>query len=111
MSELYWITRLDVIVIISAIIATCSFTVICVALTGPYADNEKTTLANVIKKVTPILVISLLITVFVPTKKDVLLIYGIGGTIDYIKSNDTAKQLPDECIKALDAWVESLNEK
>ena len=25
--------------------------------------------------------------------------------------NDTAKQLPDKCIKALDKWVENLNEK
>ena len=25
----------------------------------------------------------------------------------YIKSNDTAKQLPDKCINALDKWVDS----
>lgn len=111
MSEIYWITRLDAIVAISIIVATCSVIVFCVALISYYADNEKTTSANVIKKVTPILVISLLVTVFVPTKKDALLIYGIGSTIDYIKSNETAKQLPDRCIKALDTWVESLNEE
>ena len=35
-------------------------------------------------------------------KNDALLIYGVGGTIDYVKSNKTAKQLPDKCIKALD---------
>lgn len=35
----------------------------------------------------------------------------LGGTIDYIKSNETAKQLPDKCIKALDKWVENLNEE
>ena len=39
------------------------------------------------------------------------MIYGIGGTIDYIKSNETAKQLPDKCIKALDKLVDNLNEK
>ena len=50
------------------------------------------------------------INVFIPTKNDALLIYGVGGTIDYIKSNDTAKQLPDKCIKALDKWADSLNE-
>ena len=110
MSEIYWITRCDVIVAIAIIVATCSFIVFCVAFIGYYADGEKTISANVMKKVTPILVISLLLTMFVPTKKDLLLIYGIGGTIDYIQSNDTAKQLPDKCIKALDAWVESLNE-
>ena len=110
MNEIYWITRCDAIVVISIIVATCSFIVFCVALIEYYADGEKTISANLIKKVTPILVISLLLTVFVPTNKDLLLIYGVDGTIDYIKSNDTAKQLPDKCIKALDAWVESLNE-
>ena len=35
----------------------------------------------------------------------------IGGTIDYIKSNDTAKQLPDKCIKALDKWADNINEE
>lgn len=30
---------------------------------------------------------------------------------DYVKSNETAKQLPDKCIEALDKWVDSLNEQ
>lgn len=52
----------------------------------------------------------IVINIFIPTKNDALLIYGVGGIIDYIKSNDTAKQLPDKCIIALDKWVENLNE-
>ena len=32
--------------------------------------------------------------VLCPTEKEILAIYGVGGTIDYIKSNDKAKQLP-----------------
>jgi hypothetical protein len=34
-------------------------------------------------------------------------IYGIGGTIDYLKSNETAKRIPDKCIKALDLYIDS----
>lgn len=52
-------------------------------------------------------IISALGTVFIPNQKELFAIYGIGGTIDYIKSNDTAKQLPDKCIDALDKWVDS----
>lgn len=52
-------------------------------------------------------IISALGIVFVPNQKELLTIYGIGGTIDYIRSNDTAKQLPDKCINALDKWVDS----
>jgi hypothetical protein len=37
-----------------------------------------------------------------------MLIFGIVPTIDYIQNNETAKQLPDKCINALDNWVESL---
>lgn len=36
---------------------------------------------------------------------------GVGGTIDYIKSNEKIKQIPDKCFNALDAWVDSLTEK
>ena len=42
---------------------------------------------------------------------EALMIYCVGGTIDYVKSNKTAKQLPDKCIKALDKWVDNLNEE
>ena len=52
--------------------------------------------------------VSVFINLFIPTTNQALLIYGVGGTIDYIKSNDTSKQLPDKCVKALDKWVENL---
>ena len=53
----------------------------------------------------------MLINVFVPTTKDAMLIFGVGSTLDYIKSNDTIQEIPDKCINALDAWVESLNKE
>ena len=52
-----------------------------------------------------------LINFFIPTTNETLIIYGIGGTLDYIKSNETAKQLPDKYIKTLNKWVDNLNEK
>ena len=48
---------------------------------------------------------------FVPSTKEALMIYGIGSTIEYLKSNEKAMQLPDKCINALDAWVEELNKE
>ena len=41
--------------------------------------------------------------------KEMLLIYGVGGTIDYIKSNDTAKELPDKAVKALDKYLDEIS--
>lgn len=55
-------------------------------------------------------IISALGVVFIPSQKELLAIYGIGGTIDYIKSNDTAKQLPDKCINALDKYLNELTD-
>ncbi len=40
------------------------------------------------------------------TERDIMLIYGIGGTVDYIKQNETAKQLPDKVIMAIDKYLD-----
>lgn len=81
---------------------------------GMYEDEEH----GVIKRVkmwTKIMSISLVVfalgAIFVPTTSDALLIYGVGGTIDYIKSNKTAQKLPDKCIKALDKYLDEQNSK
>lgn len=39
------------------------------------------------------------------------MIYGVGGTIDYIKENPASKQLPDKCVKILDKWVDEQLQK
>jgi hypothetical protein len=46
----------------------------------------------------------------VPTTNQALIIYGVGGTIDYVKNSDKAKQLPEKAIMALDKYLESINE-
>jgi hypothetical protein len=56
----------------------------------------------------PVFIVGILGTGFCPTKNDMLLIYGVGGSIDYLRNNPTAQKLPDKCIEALDAWVDEL---
>ena len=58
-----------------------------------------------------LLIISTLVITFVPSKRDLYIIYGVGETIDYLKDNPTAKEIPDKCIKALDTWVDNLNKE
>lgn len=112
MNEIYWIMRLNYICM--GLDVTMVFSFIATITLGiglfTFADSSKKTF-KVFKTSMIILVISSLIRLFVPTSNEAMLIYGVGGTIDYIKSNDTAKQLPDKYIKALDAWADSLNEK
>lgn len=49
-----------------------------------------------------IIILSSLLAFFTPSTKEMYRIIGIGGTIDYLRENETAKQLPDKCIKAID---------
>ena len=55
----------------------------------------------------PMAIFFIISFILIPTTNEALTIYGVGGTIDYIKQNPTAKQIPDKCINALDKWVDS----
>lgn len=60
----------------------------------------------------PILIISTIGNTFIPDTKTLYVIYGIGGTLDYLKENKTAKQIPDKAILALDKYLnEQLGDK
>ena len=136
MEELYWITRLGALnFLFNAIIFVSLVAIIILAVellvikTTPDNEDDKNLELQVITgkvhnenmsynfvkkqfiRVVIVCVISIVCNVFIPTKNEALMIYGVGGTIDYIKSNETAKQLPDKCIKALDKWADNLNEE
>ena len=126
MSTIYWITRLDAInsisitflvfSIVTSIIFFMLFIINYCSLQQECHSDRYYEEAKKFKKVgikglkisVPIFVISILSLIFVPTTRQAFLIYGVGGAIDYLKENPTAKQLPDKCIKALDRWVDSI---
>lgn len=119
MEEIYWITRLNGINVFLNVITVFGivFTVISI---GGYIftknddcvdDCWKKFWIKLFKYCFPATIIVTLLFIFTPTTKEALMIWGVGGTIDYVKSNDTAKQLPDKCIEALDKWIDSLNEQ
>ena len=117
MTEIYWLTRLDsinfffsIIALITGILGTITFitSFICYA-TGTL---EKVLFKKVCIGLISTCIIFSFILIFIPSTKDMYMIYGVGGTIDYLKDNETAKQLPDKCIKYLDKWVdENLKEE
>lgn len=43
--------------------------------------------------------------IVIPTRIECYQIFGLGATLDYIQSNETAKQLPDKVIKALEVLL------
>lgn len=113
MSEIYWITRLDglriffIIAVVCAIIAVVVMSAICYE---SYIEEDKQFHRKTITKLVIGIACGAMALVFLPTSNEALMIWGVGGSIDYLKANETAKQLPDKCIQALDAWVESINE-
>ena len=118
MNEIYWITRLDAIckfltatAIVSFLIAMALIIFVC----NRYEiDDESWDYKRYMKCSTVcilVTIVSCVINVFIPTTNQALFIYGVGGTIDYIKSNDTAKQLPDKCVKALDKYLDNLTKE
>ena len=113
MNELYWLTRLEYIqnflVIVMSVSGIALFISFMIWAMANYVEEAKSALKWVIGSFTA-LVISSLIFVFVPSTKEALFIWGVGSTIDYIQENETAKQLPDKCINALNDWVESLSD-
>ena len=129
MNEIYWITRLTIICNFLTAVAVVSFLIS--AVTGflavcskreihsckkgsehwNYCMKEFKMLSNYSKGFIFVTIIAGLINFFIPTTNEALMIYGVGGTIDYVKSNETAKQLPDKCIKALNKWADNLNEE
>lgn len=113
MSELYWLTRLEYIqnflVIVMSVGGIVTFISFVLWLASEYEDDIKKALLW-LKCAFTTLVVSSLIFVFVPSTKEALLIWGVGSTIDYLQENETAKQLPDKCINALNDWVDSLSD-
>ena len=114
MNEIYWIQRLDYIRGFSvAIMIVCAFVFLLATVFYYAIDDEKDkAIYKRIKKITGAALVATSLSVsFVPSKNEMLMIIGLGGTIDYIKENETLQELPDKCVAALDAWVESLGTK
>ena len=111
MIEIYWLTRLDSIICFFFIIAFITGIFGVIMLVVSIVDYTQDKLDEIpYKKVwiglISTCVISSFIMIFTPSTKDMYMIYGIGGSIDYLRENETVKQLPDKCINFIDKWVD-----
>lgn len=110
MNEMYWLTRVGTINDIGGIMAAVS--AICLAFTPVIFMITEDGLADwikpkaIIKWLIGIFIMGLLIIAFVPTRKDLYLIYGMGTVIDYAKDNEKVKEIPDKAVEAIIDWME-----
>lgn len=114
MNEIYWITRLDAIqtLAIIAVFILGVFTFLYILFWIMEDDEkDKSKFKKIILKFAAYISIPVFLLVFIPSKRDMLMIIGIGGTIEYLKSNDTAKELPDKVIMAIDKFLDDTIEE
>ena len=109
MNEIYWITRLDAIQTLATIAVLTSMYIIAWFIEDDFKNDSK--FKNMVIKCAAYISIPIFLLVFIPSKRDMLMIIGIGGTIEYLKSNDTAKELPDKVIMAIDKLLDDTIEK
>lgn len=110
MNTLYWITVLgathdvlqvaSIMIIISLIIAGSCI----LANWSEFVECPK------VVKVSKILIVSLIICalghIFIPSTKQLYIIYGVGTVLDYAKDSKEMRKLPDTAIKALNKYLE-----
>ena len=121
MAEIYWLTRLEGVKILAIVLLALSiFAVISAAIWYSFTDDdymkkERLVLMRLIKKLKTTWLCSLLLgilgSIFIPSKNELLLIYGLGTTVDYVKSNEKAKQLPDKAIEALTRYIDEISKE
>ena len=124
MNEIYWITRLDLIsgwLIVFAVVSAIVTFIAIIAYINYRTDYEKygededkrwVEFNSKLFKISLSCFFTFCVSsILTPTTNEAMLIYGVGTTIDYVKKNNTLQQIPDKCINALDAWVDSLTEK
>lgn len=122
MEEIYWLTRLDglrtclTVFLVISCIALAIFIIVRIA-TEQYAEwgscleyNKRWVkiASGWIKGLIPGVIVFATSLVFVPSTKEAFLIYGVGGAIDFVRSDETAKKLPHKVVLAADKYLEEL---
>lgn len=111
MSTLYWITVLGNLNTLAIIVFAMSTIITAITVAFTLEDDCFSYVTRLRNWGFVVLVSSFLGILFIPSTEQLYMIYGVGGTIDYLKDNPTAKELPDKCIKALDTFLDSLNKE
>ncbi len=114
MKELYWITVIGNLHVTAMIFTIglpilASFVFLAIGVSECEANKRMTFKAVKITFVSWLC--CLMLCNFTPTQSELYAIYGIGSVIDYAQSSDEVKKLPDNAVKAINAYLESINGK
>lgn len=120
MSDIYWITRIGClqsvfeVVVILGVVLLVAYLLLFPLVLDVYTESEewaKKLIRKANKTFFVAWAISLIGYFFTPSQKELIVIYGVGSTIDYIKSSDKAQKLPDKAIEALTRYLDSVEKE
>ena len=113
MIEIYWIEMLDginfLLILTGVIILIVAAIMIATSFGGEDYDKKYEDDLSLRKSGIKILFLSFvlfIICALIPNTRQAYRIYGISATINYLKDNGEAKQLPDKGIKVVNKWVD-----
>lgn len=117
MNEIYWISRLDYI---NSLFIALSIIFGTITIVGAFAyficddgdqGPDKAILKRSYQRALLFFLPSILTVIFLPTSKEAYMIWGIGGTIDYIRTNEVIQKLPDKTVQCLDKFIDEYLEE
>ena len=113
MIEIYWIEMLDginfLLILTGVIILIVAAIMIATSFGGEDYDKKYEDDLSLRKSGIKMLFLSLILFIIcalIPNTRQAYRIYGISATINYLKDNGEAKQLPDKGIKVVNKWVD-----
>ena len=111
MSELYWLGVLGNLNELCGVTVVLCFFVfaglgIWVLMSIDDFEEPSPFIKKVFKYSIFVFVFGTIMAIFIPSTKNLLIIYGVGVTIDYLKENKDANKIPDKCVKALDKYLD-----
>ena len=118
MIEIYWIEMLDginfLLILTGIIILIVAAIMIATSFGGEdygkkYEDDLPLRKSGV--KILFLSLVLFIICALTPNTRQAYRIYGISATIDYLKDNGEAKQLPDKAAKVLNKWADDYLEE
>lgn len=113
MSELYWLGVLgNLHELCGAAAVVCflifAFSGFMILLCCADEEEPSPALKKTFKGSFLTFVLGAVMATFIPSTKNLLIIYGVGGTIDYLQKNKDANKIPDKCVKALDKYLDDV---
>lgn len=104
-----WLTAIAIISCVATVVLGITY-LVCKSDDDCDEDNIKS-LKRGLTKVIIVGIATLIPSIFVPSKTELYVIYGVGSVIDYMQENSEAQKLPDKTVKFLNAVADDYLDK